>query len=202
MSYNNVCAPGKYDNTNNTCFTLQQLVELCSAYNRYISKKNLNPANFRINNVNNDFIKIKQNKSYLLHQLSDRFKNVCGNDQACITHQSFMNELVSDTKKDIENNVFRNKGPNGSTNWLSNIHIDGIMKQYENVYPDFQFLGAVAADCVTHPMCDLYGLDFEHLCNDGKNRVGIVYNLDTYGNKGSHWVATYINIKNGDFFLL
>jgi len=88
--------------------------------------------------------------------------------------------------------------------WLDSNNIRDVMMQYEESMPTFKFLGPypidfAAADpysggekkCLINEMCelDLDGKDLE-----GKDHIGIVYNLDPHYKDGSHWVANYINI--------
>ena len=40
---NNICAPRRYDITNDTCFTIDKLIEIAKAYNRYITINVLTP---------------------------------------------------------------------------------------------------------------------------------------------------------------
>lgn len=87
--------------------------------------------------------------------------------------------------------------------WLDSYNIANVMKQYEDVYDDFAFLGPYPIDfaakdpytekkrCIIGEMCSL-NLG-EHL-QQGKKRIGIVYNLDPHYKGGSHWVANYIDI--------
>lgn len=93
--------------------------------------------------------------------------------------------------------------------WLDSNNIRDVMKQYEEAYPEFKFLGpypidfAAAADssaesrgtntkhCLIDEMCEL-DLDGEEL--KGKTKLGIVYNLDPHYKSGSHWVANFIDI--------
>jgi hypothetical protein len=91
--------------------------------------------------------------------------------------------------------------------WLDSNNIKDVMKQYEEARPDFKFLGPYPIDfaaqdpyvtntnqkkCLISEMCelDLDGKDME-----GKDYIGIVYNLDPHYKNGSHWVANFINIK-------
>ena len=63
------CAPGKYDAENNTCFTIDQLVEMAGAYNRYVTRIHLNPTNTANVNINLITILTPPNKKYLLQEL-------------------------------------------------------------------------------------------------------------------------------------
>lgn len=191
------CAPGKGDKI--TCFSMEQLNEMAMAYNKYIAKKNLSLNQSRVQ-YEVAFIDIKPDKRYLLKELMNRFNTVCNGDEACLTKQAFMNDIMGEMKKDIKNNTFRVEGPNGTTEWLSTTDIDGIMKQYEEVYHDFIFLGAVPRDCSKFQACALYNTDFASYERKGKKRIGIIFNHDGMWQSGSHWVALYLNLETGDCY--
>jgi hypothetical protein len=198
---NNICAPNKYDATNQTCFTLNQLLELAGAYNRFVAKKILHPKpNKQLPKLK--LINIKPEKKYLLNELHDRFLNVCDHNELCWTKQEFMNEIVSKEYRDDIVGSLRPEGPTKPNEWLSTADIDQIMEQYEKVYPDFKFLGAVPSDCDKWKFCSLHHtkLNFDQLLKDKIKRLGIVFNHDVHGEPGSHWVAMYINIPKGQIF--
>lgn len=92
--------------------------------------------------------------------------------------------------------------------WLDSNNIRDVMRQYEEAHPDFKFLGPYPIDfaapedstatskghskeCLIDEMCDL---DLSEEVLQGKNKIGIVYNLDPHYKSGSHWVANYIDI--------
>jgi hypothetical protein len=98
-----------------------------------------------------------------------------------------------------------NKKPD---DWLDSLNIRDVMKQYEEAYPNFKFLGPYpidfaapsdssamskgsSKDCLVDEMCNL-DLDGEEL--KGKDHIGMVFNLDPHYREGSHWIAAYINI--------
>lgn len=195
----NICAPKKYDAKNNTCFTLDQLVEMAKAYNRFLTKSKLNPYNKQTYG-NANLIDIKSNKKYLLFELKKRFETVCNGDEVCITHQAFMNEIVGEMRDDIKNYTFRTVGPDNPKEWLSTGDINNIMLQYEKIYPDFKFFGAVPLNCDELNFCSLYNLNFEEHVNNNINNIGIIFNLDRYGQPGSHWVALFIDLPNGKIY--
>ena len=195
---NNICAPNKFDKKNNTCFTQAQLLEMAKAYNRYITKTNLHPTNKKFQNAS--LINIKDDKPYLLKELLDRFKEICDNDQVCLTKQDFMNEIVGEMKDDIETDTFRPIGPDEPIEWLSTMDINDILSQYESIYPDFKFLGAVPLDCNDVSYCSLYELDFDKYLKKGIKKTAVVFNLDKHGQPGSHWMALYIDIGNGEIY--
>jgi hypothetical protein len=87
--------------------------------------------------------------------------------------------------------------------WLDSNNIRDVMKQYEEKYKDFLFLGPYPIDfaspdkysdeskCLINEMCTL-DLDKKEL--EGKRYIGIIFNLDRHDQGGSHWVAAFINI--------
>lgn len=95
--------------------------------------------------------------------------------------------------------------------WLDSNDIKNVMKQYEEAYPDFIFLGPYPIDfaapdpytkdatkCLINEMCTL-DLDKEEV--KGKKSIGIIFNLDRHDRGGSHWVAAFIDIvKNKCYY--
>lgn len=93
--------------------------------------------------------------------------------------------------------------------WLDTNNIRDVMIQYEEVYPNFKFLGPYPIDfaardpydsnekCLISEMCEL-DLDGKDL--KGKDCIGIVFNLDPHTKGGSHWIASFINIPKKEFY--
>lgn len=200
MSNINVCAPGKFDSKNNTCLSMDQLKEIASGYNRYVSKTHLLPNTDKKLVGGATLIKIIDDKPTLLSEIRKRFEKICGNDDICITQQAFMNEVVKEIYTDLTNDTFRPIGPDGSKDWLSSINIDEIMYQYEGVYPDFKFFGAVPLDCADYNFCAIHNIDFNQLHQKKIHRLGIIFNLDKYGEKGSHWVSLFADTNKGEIY--
>lgn len=195
----NICVPGKYDSVNRTCFSLEQVIELVKAFNKHITKTNLNPTKKKSYKATP--ITTTPDKSKLLDDLNDRFKSVCSGDESCLLRQDFMNEIVKkEMYEDIVHNTFRAVGPPGSTDWLSTDDIDQIMHPYERVFPNFKFLGAVPSDCDAVKVCVLHDLDFDAYVGLHITQLGIIFNHDTHKETGSHWVSMYINIPEAKLF--
>jgi hypothetical protein len=92
--------------------------------------------------------------------------------------------------------------------WLDSNNIRDVMAQYEEDRNDFEFMGPFPIDfaapdpykgdaknkdkCLIGEMC---ALDIQGLRSRGKNKVGIIYNLDPHYKSGSHWVANYIDLQ-------
>jgi hypothetical protein len=47
------------------------------------------------------------------------------------------------------------------------------------------------------PALGIKDLNLDNLINEGKNKIGIIFNLDEHWQSGSHWVAGYSDLKNG-----
>lgn len=96
--------------------------------------------------------------------------------------------------------------------WLDSNNIRDVMSQYEEDRKDFEFLGPYPIDfaapdpykdgsddkCLIGEMCSL---DIKGLRSKGKDKVGIIYNLDPHYKSGSHWVANYVDLtKNHCYY--
>ena len=198
--YNASCAPGKYDKINKTCFTTDQLVEMAKAYNRFYTKYKLDPN--RTHNISSKLIHIKESKPYLLSKFREIFDKVCdgsgSTSEECWTKQGFMNQIAAEIKDDILENTFRTIGPKNSTDWLATADIKGIMEKYNFIYPNFLFLGAVPLDCDSLAFCILYKFDFDYYAKNNITQLAVIFNLDKYGQAGSHWVALFMDLAIGE----
>mgnify|MGYP001161597838 FL=1 len=83
--------------------------------------------------------------------------------------------------------------------WLSSLDIIKVMKQWEQRYKCFKFLGPSPIDYDTHKMfgeCvwdELCKFNLKNHLKNKKKKVGIVFNLDPHYKSGSHWVAVFMN---------
>jgi len=91
--------------------------------------------------------------------------------------------------------------------WLDSLNIEAVMKQYEEAFQEFEFMGPFPIDfaapdpynhsgekkCLIREIC---GLKMEDALKQGTKSIGIIYNLDPHFKDGSHWVANYIDIPN------
>ncbi len=178
----NKCAPGK-KYSEGSCFTLDDLKEIATQYN----------------NSHSDTIDIAlhNTKKELLKQLIDRFKkNFDCEEQLCWLSTSVLKGIKNTS---IINGTFRPKGPSGKYDWLSTKHIEDVMKQYEQIYPDFYFLGAVPSDFDEHPVYETTDLVFKKL-EATTPKLGLVINLDTHNQSGSHWVGLFINLQKNTIY--
>ena len=85
--------------------------------------------------------------------------------------------------------------------WLSSDDIDAIEKNYEDVFPDYFFVGAVPMDfdlqdetrkCLVSALCNM---KIAELHKKGKHRIGIVVNTDPHDGPGQHWVCVFADTR-------
>ncbi len=185
---------------NGSCIPLNILIKMGDAYNEYYDNNN---------NNNNENIESKiklddrletlypdEYKRHLLFEFGKRFK---GNQHDWIKHKfsSFMEE---EDRDHLENHTFRPSGPQGKFDWLSTIDINYALAQYENKYSDFKFLGAVPIDFNDLDYLPFKTLNFDELVNEGKTRIGVVFNLDEHYKGGSHWVSLFFDLAKGQIY--
>ena len=93
---------------------------------------------------------------------------------------------------------------NDPDEWLDSNNISDVMNQYEESNPEFVFLGTNPIDfaapdpytkqpgkCIEDRICKL---NLATLTQQGKTKIGVVYNLDPSNKGGSHWIASYTDI--------
>lgn len=175
------CAPGKTFQ-DGSCLSFESLTKIANKYNE------LNKTNP---------VKIHANKIELVNELKNIFYNSCNDNQVCWLKQ----KAVKETKDlDILKNTFRPIGPTHQYEWLSTTHIDDVVKQYENYYPSFKFLGAVPYDFEDLSVLEVANINFDDLINKKKTKIGMIINLDTHNKGGSHWVALYLDLENNKIY--
>ena len=90
--------------------------------------------------------------------------------------------------------------------WLDNFQIESVMKQYQEAFPWFRFMGALPMDfsapdpykqgvrqCLNPDVCNL-NLQAEY--DKGIRAIGSIFNLDPHTKGGSHWIALYIDLHD------
>jgi hypothetical protein len=122
---------------------------------------------------------------------------------------SFVNALPLDEsrKNELLRTYVRPKQPDewkiDPDKWLNSLDIENVMNQYEEAYPEFEFMGPYPIDfsapdpykqngkCLIQEICELR---VDDAIKQGTKYIGIIYNLDPHHKGGSHWVAVFINI--------
>lgn len=129
-------------------------------------------------------------------------------EEHCLLDKAPMNEGL---KKELRKQYLRPRRPkawDGDPDmWLDNYNIMGVMKQYQEAYPWFKFLGVFPIDfsapdpykhtntpkCLYQETCEI---NLKNEYEKGIRGIGMIFNLDPHFKGGSHWVGLYINIKN------
>ena len=133
--YTHQCAPSRNNTikTTSTCMTLEELLVIAKEYN-LLHKKNQ--------------IDVQNNPSVAkLHQsLKTRLNCENGEADVCIIEksQSFTKNKINEAK--ILKPVKPKSWNENDHEWLSNLDIDKVLRQYELAYPGFKFVGAVPLD--------------------------------------------------------
>jgi hypothetical protein len=173
----NYCSPSntKYKYT---CFSKNALINISNKYNLHHPN---NPIN------------IKASKKNIYDELQNRFKSIC-DDEHCWLKQT--DNLSVEKKYFIPTKPCEwYKNPN---TWLNSLDIENVIKQYQELYNDFHFLGIFPIDfqeknslgqCISQELCNL---DINKFIKSKQTKLGAVFNLDKHNEPGSHWVALYI----------
>jgi len=153
-------------------------------------------------NARHPDIKINTNNTrQIWERLRSLMSTTCNKESCWLKHKC----IKEGVNKNLLNKTFApmqplswKKKPN---EWLSSVDIQNVMKQYENAYKCFEFIGPSPIDfdehklwgeCVWEELCKFDLLD---CINRGKTKIGIIFNLDTHDKPGSHWVGLFINTK-------
>jgi len=179
------CSP-KTKKKNYTCYSDESLIKIKNIWNQKHPHK-----------------LIKSNKSLeIWKDLKNNLNDVCSTE-ACWLKQKFMENNID---KELMNYTFAPTAPSswrtakGKNTWLSSIDIEKVMKQYENTYKNFAFLGPSPIDfdsknesnqCVWEELCKF---NLSSFLKKNKTKIGIVFNTDPHTKGGSHWICMFIDI--------
>jgi hypothetical protein len=141
------------------------------------------------------------NSKEIWEQLKKYLANSC-NTERCWLQQNF---AIDNLDTELKNYTFAPKSPpswkKNPNEWLDSNDINRVMRQYEQTYPNFNFIGPSPIDfnkkklfgqCVWNDLCNF---DLESQIKQGKNKIGIIFNTDPHHLNGSHWICLFINIK-------
>jgi hypothetical protein len=179
------CSPESDNNYNFSCYDQDDLTKLKIAYNK---RHKGDPI------VSDDPKKIWETLRY-------RYHNVC-DKESCWLRQNFANNKLGNELI----HSFAPKQPSSwkknDRTWLSSNEINQVMKQYENKYKCFEFIGPSPIDYDTYD--DDNNCIWPELCHFNINdklkkrkfKIGIIFNLDKHDQPGSHWVSLFIHLKN------
>jgi hypothetical protein len=189
-----VCSPSVIGNTsvNNSCFTDSVLLYLKEVYNKHhpISK-----------------IDYKQ-PAKIWNSLKNKLSH-------CKQEDCWLNEINDENvRSNIDKLLFAPDSPakwiKHPDEWLSNLDINNVLKQYEIKFPQFKTLkpspidfdskmNGIDGPCVNNDLCNF---NIETYIKLNKTKIGIVYNLDKHNQSGSHWVSLFIDIDDKYIFFM
>ena len=175
------CHPKK-TRKNNSCYDDETLLYLKNEWNKK------NKIKIKATDPNKIWVELKNKITTCTHELC------------------WLEQLIDNIKKkEITDKDFAPIAPisewNKYNNWLSSTEFNKVMKQYMDKYPNFLYLGPSPIDfdkivdgkCVWPTLCNI---DIAKEYKKGKDKIGIILNLDTHDGEGSHWVAMFIDLKN------
>jgi hypothetical protein len=177
-----------------TCSPLQQKKFTC------YTSESLHKLKTLWNSRHSD-VPIKSNdEREIWNALKKHMSDVC-DIESCWLRQNFAKHNLNN---ELRYYTFAPKAPTewqkNKNEWLSSIDIEQVMRQYEEHYKDFAFLGPSPIDfnskklygeCVWDDLCHFNITD---MLKKHKKRIGMVFNLDEHWKDGSHWVSMFIDI--------
>lgn len=192
------CSPEVKHKTVNssTCYTPDVLIKIKDAYNKSHSREEYIPWS---------------NPQEIWRTLNKRLVN-CSKEDCWLS--TIKDKALAKHYKDV---IFAPEHPpewiKNPNEWLTDLDISNVMKQYEKTYTNFKFIGPSPIDfdsrvkrgklpwakpgnsddevCVWEELCHL---DISKLLRRGITQIGMVFNLDRYDEPGSHWVSLYISL--------
>lgn len=177
------CSPKTLDN-NSSCLNKKMIFKI---------------ANILNNNPNCSIDLNREEDIY--NQVCDNIKKIskCNTEHCWLTISDIVNNLNNNEIKEF-NNSFRPKMPKewkeNFNEWLSTTDINSVLLQYEDAYPEFEYLGAHPIDAHKCSVSDeVCSIDISKLLNNNKYKIGIVFNTDDSSGEGEHWVSFYIDLK-------
>ena len=163
-----------------------------------------------------DRIKMEYNKDHIDDQIHATNTNEIWHElhnklTSCPKEDCWLNQIDDvNLRNKIHEYIFAPKQPPNwekePNEWLTNINILDVLSQYEEAYPEFEFIGPSFIDfdvmvrdnaCVTPELCNFSLKDY---ILKKKFKIGITFNLDKHTQGGSHWVSMFIDIKDKFIF--
>lgn len=171
---NDTCSPNNLNN-DFSCFSKDDLLELTKSLNNY-------------SDIN---LPITDSRAELWSNLYKQLKPKCSSEM-CWLKLDFFSTLNPDLQKKLQLFTFKPK-IGGPYKWLSTLDINNIMQQYQIIYPEMNYLGALPCDFVNYTK-------LPEISNTIKFPTVFILNLDSNKGSGSHWVGVYVNNNCIEYF--
>jgi len=166
--------------------------------------------------IKNEYNKDHPSKMILTNDVREIWKILnerLTKENGCKKEKCWLKEIDNVTlRKEIEQHIFAPEQPSEwKTNpdeWLSNYDIFNVIRQYEETYKDFKFMGPTTIDfdtrlpdknnkCVEEELCEF---NLKKDIKAGFQHFACVFNLDKHDQSGSHWVSMFIDIPEKIIF--
>ena len=206
-----ICNPARHRKEGETCLSLEALERMKQVWNKTHPNAPIKPPQTR-KNRNNKNININSKRKSLWTQIREAMKHYYD----CETEFCVVKKIPGLDKKERTNytrKYFRPEKPaewnKKQTSWLDSFNIEDVMNQYEEAYPNFEFIGPVPIDfdapapenpllgkwgkCIVDELCKL---DVAEVNKKGTEKIGIIFNLDKHDEPGSHWVCGFVDYPN------
>jgi len=185
------CSPyaKKHQISSDTCFTKNTLLELKTIYNKH--------------HPNNQILSTKP--ADIWRDIKRDRINQCEKDTCWISHIVKNEQVVKKLHSLLFPPVQPHEWKKDHTTWLTNHDILHVLKQYQDTYPEFLFIGPCPIDfatilrdgkCVSPELCS-FSLSKK---NKNHTKIGIVFNLDRHDQPGSHWVSLFMDFADNFIF--
>ena len=140
------------------------------------------------------------------NSLKKYMEKTCHTESCWLRHQCIKNDVDSSLWDDMFAPKYPKEWKINPYKWLTSVDIQKVMRQWEQSYSCFEFIGPSPIDydkhllfdeCVWEELCKFSLLDMK---KRGKTKIGIIFNLDPHYKRGSHWVALFINLKKKEIY--
>lgn len=134
-------------------------------------------------------------------------KTGCETDRCILEKSGLSREEIDMTEQKFLRPKMPDDWKTNPTKWLNTNNIDKVLKQYEEIRPDFKFVGSIPIDfsapdpyavgaekgkkCLYDETCKM---NLDNLKGKGKKYIGFVFNLDPHFKNGSHWVSMILDL--------
>lgn len=181
------CSPiSVIEGSNHSCLTDKHLRELAILWNKRHPEYKVETRNTR--------------KIWLFFKTV--FSSSCLNERCWIKNKMFGAGLSNELLNEL-NSLYAPDAPSSwkenPRTWLNSLDILSVMKQYEERYSCFRFIGPSPIDfdkmesgkkCVWDELCK-FDIGKQGL----KTKIGIIFNTDPHNKPGEHWVSLFIDTK-------
>lgn len=187
MSNNVVESIGPY-----SCFTRSGLLDLIVSWNKK------NPLNKIVYNK-------KMPGKELWKLLKNKMDGICDDEYCWIDKTNINPDKAEKLKKHFKPEMPKD-WLSDDDKWLTTLDIAAVIEPYEKKYENFEFIGPVPIDfdtkinnsqCVNNQLCSI---NLSSMANRGKNKIGVVFNLDKHNQSGSHWIAMFMSLPDKSIY--